>query len=122
MNYKSVASPAPSVGLAITGKKLVVPNQAMSLQEILMRFTRNEQLPIGKDLQYHESEDDLEKVLHMDLVDREEFVDKLKETQKFYKAQEAKKEQVAKDKIAAEFKQKVEDEIKKAAEKAPKAE
>lgn len=120
MKFKSVACPGVSIGSMTKGKKIVVPNQSMSLQEILERFTRNEELPIGKDVQYHESEDDLEKVQHMDLVDREEFMDKLKETQKAFKRQEAQKEKVAKEKIAAEFRKKVEDDLKAAARvKAP---
>lgn len=122
MKFKSIASPEPSKGSVTEGKKIVVPNQAMTLQEILERFTRNEQLPIGKDVQYHESEDDLEKVQHMDLVDREEYMDKLKETQRVYKRQEAAKEKAYKEKLAAEYKQKLEDELKKAPEKGPKAE
>lgn len=122
MKFKSIASPAPSAGLVVVGKKIVVPNQAMSLQEILERFTRNEQLPIGKDAQYHESEDDLEKVVHMDLVDREEYMEKQKNIQKMFKAQEAKKKKAADEKIAAEYRQKVEDDLKKGGEKPPKAE
>lgn len=122
MNYKSYAVPVVSIGTVVNGKKLVVPNQAMSLHEILERFTRNEQLPIGKDVQYHESDDDLEKISHLDMVDRAEYVEKLVETQQVYKRQEAKKEKAAKEKIAAEFRQTVEDDLKKAAGKAPKAE
>lgn len=122
MKFKSYATPAVSVGVLTRAKKIVVPNQAMSIHEILERFTRNEQLPIGKDVQYHESEDDLEKISHMDLVDRAEYVEKLQETQKLYQAQEAKKEKAVKDKIAADYREKVEDDLKKAAEKAPKAE
>lgn len=122
MKFKSYAFPAPSVGVVSDGKKIVVPNQSMSLQEILERFTREEKLPIGKEINYHESEDDLEKVAKGDLVDREEFAEKMRETQRTYKRQEAQKEKAAKEKIAAEFKQKVEDDLKRAAVKAPKAE
>lgn len=89
MKYKSISVPAPSPGELGGRKKLVVPNQALSLQEILERFTRKEALPIGRDANYHESDDDLEKVAHFDLVDKEEFSDKLMETQKTYKKQEA---------------------------------
>lgn len=122
MEFKSVAIPKRWAGITITEKKLVVPNQAMSLHEILERFTRNEQLPIGKETNYDDGEDDLEKMVHLDLVDRAEYVEKLEETQKMYKRQEAQREKAAKDKIAVEFKQKVEDDLKRASEKLPKAE
>lgn len=112
MIYKSLASPGVSPGLVIKDKKIVVPNQSMSLHEILERFTRNEELPIGRDVQYHESEDDLEKIAHMDLVDREEYADKFRETQKAYKKQEAAKQKAAKEKIAAELRE----EVRKSAE------
>lgn len=78
----------------------------MSLQEILERFTRGEPLEIGKDAGFDEQgDDDLEKVQHMDLVDREEYVDKLKKTKKFYDAQQkarAEKRQSELDKKAVE--------------------
>lgn len=123
MKYLSVACPTQSVGLQIVGKKIVVPNQAMSLEEILRRFVRDESLPIGKDSQYYEDGDeDLEKIPHMDLVDQSEYMDGLKETQKIYKRQEAQREKAARDKIAADFKIQVENDVKKAAEKAAKAE
>lgn len=123
MKYLSVACPTQSVGLQIVGKKIVVPNQAMSLEEILRRFVRDESLPIGKDSQYYEDGDeDLEKIPHMDLVDQSEYMDGLKETQKIYKRQEAQREKAARDKIAADFKIQVENDLKKAAEKAAKAE
>lgn len=118
MKYKSEATPSPSVGVGKWGPKMTVPNQSMSIQEILERFTRDEALPIGQDVQYHESEDDLEKIAHMDLVDREEYTDKLKEVQKAYKVQEAKKAKAEKDRLLSEAKA----EAKKEAEKAAKAE
>lgn len=118
MKFKSIASPEESPGFSWNGKKIVVPNQAMSLHEILTRFTRNEELPIGKDAEYDDGPDDLEKVRHMDLVDREEYMDKLKETQKQYKAQEDKKVKDEKARLLSEAKA----EAKKEAEKASKAE
>ncbi|QCQ85060.1 hypothetical protein [Blackfly microvirus SF02] len=116
MKFKSIASPAPSQGLVITGKKLVVPDQTLSLQEIIERFTRGEALPIARAPVFDEDgEDDLEKVSHMDLVDKQEFVDSLKKTQLDFEKQEKKKarkererldklavEKLAADKLAAE--------------------
>lgn len=89
MKFKVKAIPDPSKGVSFVGvKDECVPDQSMSLLEILTRFTRGETLPVGKDAVYHESEDDLEKVAHMDLVDKEEFRDKLEETKKAFDRQE----------------------------------
>jgi len=106
MKFKSIASPESTPGISFKGvKKQVVPNQALSLQEILERFTKGEPLEVGRDVQYHESDDDLEKVSHMDLVDKQEYMDKLKQTQKDYESQEkrkAQKERERLDKLAVE--------------------
>jgi len=91
MKFKSIVCPAPSIGAGPYPKKQVVPNQSMSLREILERFTRGEPLEIGKDASYDEGEDDLEKVAKSDLVDRAEFVEKLKFTQKQYEKEERKR-------------------------------
>lgn len=105
--YKSIASPEPAKGFVTTEKKMVVPNQSMSLEEILSRFTRGEPLEIGRDGAFdEEGDDDLEKVSHMDLVDKEEYVDKLKQTKKRYDAQEKARAKKAHDEV-----------IKQAAEK-----
>lgn len=121
MKYKSIASPEPSRGFMITDKRAVVPNMALSLEEILERFTRGEPLEVGKTgAVYDDGPEDLEKLKHMDLVDRAEYIDKLKQTSKDFEKQEkakAKREkdrldQMAVEKLAAE---------KKAAEKADNA-
>lgn len=87
MKFKSIASPKPAKGM-VTGKKQVVPDQNMSLEEIISRFTRGEALAIGRETSFDDGDDDLEKVKQMDLVDREEYVNKLKNTQKEYSKQE----------------------------------
>lgn len=106
MKYNASATPRPSPGETFTGESIVVPNMSMSLEEILQRFTRGEPLAIGKeDPVYHESDDDLEKVSHLDMVDRAEYVEKLKVTQKEYEKQEkrkAKAERERLDKLAVE--------------------
>lgn len=115
MKFKSIAIPGPSMGVKITGKKIVVPDQSLSLQEILDRFTRGEPLEIGRDVQYHESDDDLEKMSHLDPVDKAEYIEKLKETQRKFDRQEKQKaaqekkrldelavQKIANDKLAAE--------------------
>lgn len=89
----------------------------MSLQEILQRFTRNETLPIGKDVSYHESDDDLEKISHMDIVDKLEFVEAQKETQKVFDRQEKAKLKATNDRIAAEYVSKIERETAEKLEK-----
>lgn len=117
MKYRAIACPARVVGQTNFGPKIVVPNQSMSLQEILERFTRGEPLEIGKPVQYHESNDDLEKVSKMDLVDKAEYVDKLKRTQKDYEKQERRREKAVHDATVAEAAKKLADE-KAAQEKA----
>lgn len=123
MKYRSQACPAPSAGTPTLDKKNVVPNQSISLQEILLRFTRNEALPVGNEVHYHESEDDLEKVKHMDLVDRYEFIDKLKETQERYQQQERLKAEREKRQTVEKAKAEILEEIEKQkAVQPPKAE
>lgn len=115
MKFKSIASPLPSAGVKFVGKKIVIPNQALSLKEILERFTRGEPLEIGRDTTWDDGEDDLEKVAASDLVDKEEFVDRMKEVSTKYQKQEKSKaaklaaerekkavDQIAADKLAAE--------------------
>lgn len=113
IKYKSVSWPEASTGEKPSGVKLTVPDQSLSLQEILTRFTRNEPLPVGNRVSYHESDDDLEKIQHMDLVDREEFVEKLKTTQKDYEKQEKRKAKQAQEKLQAEALAKAKKELEK---------
>lgn len=106
MKYKSRSIPGPSVGLVFTDKKSVLPNQSLSLQEILERFTRGEPLEIGREgATYDDGPEDLEKLSHMDLVDRAEYINKLKQTSKTWEKQEkrkAEKEKERLDKLAVE--------------------
>lgn len=92
MKFKSKAWPEVSAGSKTLEKKAVVPNMTMSLQEIIDRFTRGEPLEIGRDGNYSDGDDDLEKVGHMDLVDRDEFIERQREIQKRYTEQEKRKE------------------------------
>jgi len=56
-------------------KKVVVPNQSMTLQQILKRFIKHEALPIVKEGVYSDEQDiDLEKFKHEDPVDQEEMI------------------------------------------------
>lgn len=90
MKYKSKAVPDVAKGTSYKNvKKMVKPNESLSIRDILTRFTRGEPLAVGgKNPQFYESDDDLEKVRHMDLVDREEFINKMKDVQKRYNKQE----------------------------------
>lgn len=125
IRFRSIGTPDESVGQSFKGQqKIVVPNQSLSLEEILDRFTRGEPLPIGKDFNYdEEGDDDLEKVAAGDLVDREEYVEKLKETKRRYDVQEKKRasaeharlEKLAVEKIEADKKAAAEEAAKKAA-------
>lgn len=93
MKYKSICTPDPVIGQVFTDKKAVVPNQALTLEEILKRFTRGEPLEIGREgAQYDDGEEDLEKCKNMDLVDKQEYIDKLKRTQKDFEKQEKARE------------------------------
>lgn len=111
MQFKSKACPRPSDGHKTKGGKIVIPDQSMSLQTILERFTRNEALPIGRDGNYHESEDDLEKVANSDLVDKAEFVDKMKQTKKNYEKQERKRQEAVKKAAEEKIEQEIRDKL-----------
>jgi len=107
MQFKSLACPPVSEGQKGGRKKQVVPNQAMSLEEILKRFVRNEALPIGREALYHEGEDDLSKLDDMDPVDKKEYADRQRQIQREFKEQERVKRENAKAKIEAEERSKI---------------
>jgi hypothetical protein len=100
MKYLSVSVPVPSLGIKSVGPKLVQPNMAMSLQEILQRFVRGEKVPVGMgDGQYDDGEEDLEKMAHADLVDKAEHAEKMKQVQKQYKKQQRELEAAEKKRL-----------------------
>lgn len=97
----------PGPGIKIKQKKITVPNQSLSLKEILRRFVRNETVPVGKDTSYATYADvDLEKIQHADLVDRAAFIGKLSEISRLYQIQEKKKQLEAEEKALLELKKK----------------
>lgn len=102
--FKSVAYPIGKHAQTNFGPDMTVPNQALSLEEIVARFTRMEPLAIGKQVNYHESEDDLEKVAGMDPVDKAMFLAKLKRVEERWNDQEARRkakiEQEERERIA----------------------
>lgn len=61
------------VGLDLSAEPVVVvPNQSMSLREILRRFVRKESLPVSQEGIYEERMGDLEKMSKEDIVIRHE--------------------------------------------------
>jgi len=102
MKFKSVAAPKPQGGKVYKGPKAVVPNMALSLEEIIKRFVRGEKVPVGMgEPMYDDGPEDLEKVRNMDLVDRQEYIDKLKATQARFEKEERGRRKAAKEKAAA---------------------
>lgn len=97
MFYKKSSIPEPSLGEDYSNEiDIVVPDQSLTLEEILTRFTRGETLPVGMDVNDGEDSDnplniDLEKLANSDLVDKEEFIGKLRSLKNEYQEQERKK-------------------------------
>lgn len=89
----------PRKRIMCSGKKLVVPNATMSLAEMLRRFVRREVLPVERKGTYVETDYDLEKIPHMDIVEREELLEEFKAVtaKKKKKADDAVAEKAAKD-------------------------
>lgn len=105
MKFINTALPKPSEGISFIGiKDEVVPDQSMSLQEILERFTRGEAIPVGMQTETGDEDldnplnVDLEKMKFADLTDKAEYSEKLEEVKRSYDKQEKKKAA----KIAAE--------------------
>ncbi|MEM2002859.1 MAG: hypothetical protein QXT77_09465 [Candidatus Methanomethylicaceae archaeon] len=82
-------------------KKIVVPNQSMTLKEILRRFVRRESLPVEKQGMYAEGFGDLEKMMHEDFTVQEERINELKK-----KVADAKEKEDASAKADAQAKAK----------------
>lgn len=55
-----------------------LPNQSMSLKEVLRRFTRRESIPLAKDIFYEQRFGDLEKFQHEDIFVQEERIKELR--------------------------------------------
>lgn len=108
MRFISLSIPKPSKGQSFVGVKSVfVPDQSMSLEEILRRFTRGEAVPLGHETHYDEhaeSDDsiDIEKMAHADLVDKAEYYQKLEEVKIAYDKQEKAKARKQREKEEAD--------------------
>lgn len=133
MIFKKSSIPQPSRGYRIKEKDQVVPDQSMSLKEILTRFTRSEPLPVGHNGSYGsdsgidpESDSpfniDLEKARHMDLTEKDDFKELVAQAEAEHKAAEQKKAETGRQKKAekdkAEFEKRVRMEARKLAKKA----
>lgn len=110
--YKSIASPTPKGSSRDWSKleKLTVPDQSLSLQDILDRFSRKEALPVGKDPSYNDEIEidspfavDLEKLGQADILDKMEHAEQWREISDTFKREEAARvaKKTAADKKAA---------------------
>lgn len=97
-------------------KRQVVPNQSLSLREIVKRFVRREQLPVNHEGLYEERFGDLEKISKQDIVEQMQRVEELKSQIKaFNKRVRDKEAKDAADKLELEkqeFERRVADSIK----------
>lgn len=72
-------------------KKCVVPNQSMSLREILTRFVRREPLPVLNDGLYEDRFGDIEKMKNEDIVDINARKEKMESEIKDYEKRDKKR-------------------------------
>lgn len=132
MKFKKTQIPAPSPGLVITEPDQVVPDQSLTLKEILQRFVRHEALPVGNNANFGNGQDpegdsplniDLEKAAHWDLTERDDFNATVAEMKNEFETQEKKKAAKAKaeaaEKRKADFQKSVEAEVEKRMKKGP---
>lgn len=118
MIYRTSTIPKPSEGISFIGvKDEVVPDQSMSLQYILEKFTRGEPLAVAHPTSEGVQDEDLEKIRHADLVDKAAYSAKLEGIKKAHEKQEAKKAKAQKEKDEKEraeaFEKKVQEEVQK---------
>jgi len=107
-------------GLDFSKEKVVtVPNQAMTIETIIERFTRGERLPVQHEGSYSTKFGDLEKLKHLDITEKEEraeqlknFVGREKEYSDKLKAEKAAKVKASRDKREADLINKVKSSIK----------
>lgn len=102
LNKIQIHPDVPRVRRVAYGKKRTVPNQAMSLREMLRRFVRREPLPVEKQGVYIESDYDLEKLPHLDRTEQDEILAEMKGKTEKAKAKVEKKKKEDADKVIAE--------------------
>lgn len=90
-------------GKSFKGVKVsVIPNNAMSLREILRRFVRKESLPVAREGTYVDVGMDLEKLSKEDITVQMEVVQDIKDDLQKHEAGEARRAKEKADKEAAE--------------------
>lgn len=123
MQYRALAYPKKSKGLNFEGvEHLTKPSAGMSLKVILDRFTRGEAVPVGKDaldgVDYDFGLDiDYMKLRGADLVDKQDFIQKMQVIQDAHKRQQAFKEAQAKAKAEKEAEEAIQRRIQDEAQK-----
>lgn len=87
-------------------KRVTVPNQSMSLREIISRFVRREPLPVSKEGVYEDRFGDLEKLKREDITVQMERVERIKaqlsDIERRWKEREAAELKVRQDKATAD--------------------
>lgn len=73
-----------------------LPQQAMSLREIILRFTRKESLPVEKQGVYIDNMGDLEKAQHLDITEKYERAEAMREKADKYRKVLKDREEAAK--------------------------
>jgi len=109
-----------SKGLDFSKETIVtVPNQAMTIQTIIERFTRGEKLPVLKEGTYSTKFGDIEKMANMDITEKEEkaaefrdFVGREKDYLEKQKADKAARQKAAREKREADLINKVKSSLK----------
>lgn len=106
MRYKNaVAFPRPELPSKDWSQieRLTVPDQSLTLADIIDRFSRKEALPIGKQVSFNDEIEvdspfavDLEKLAKADIIDKMEYVEQWKTVTTAY-AEQDKKAKAAKD-------------------------
>lgn len=109
----------PQPGQSFVGvKKVTVPGQSLSLREILRRYVRRENLPVGVSEGVYESRfGDLEKISKMDLVDQAAHIQDLKDAIAAFNARQKKEAEEAAVKKEQELKEAIKAEALKELEK-----
>lgn len=103
MNKISLAPKRPRVKQDVTvwGKSKAVPNQSMTLQEIIKRFIKRESLPTEKQGVYVETDYDLEKLSKEDQTIQDEVLEEMKVRTETLKKEVERKRKVKADMDAA---------------------
>lgn len=89
--FKNILHYQPYIGEVNQQPSLTVPDQTMSMRQILARHSRGLPISNGKEPIYHGEDDYIPDPRTLDLVDRQEYAEKLQETVKTYKQQAAEK-------------------------------